>query len=126
MLSIKYLHENREEAIRRLAVKGFKGEQIIDELLGLDNDRRNSQRQLDENLAEQNRISKSIGLLMKEGKRDEAEAAKAQIASLKEGSKQMESRKKELEDRIQNLIIQIRTCLRTSSRKVQRQKTTYA
>ncbi|KGN95175.1 seryl-tRNA synthetase [Porphyromonas sp. COT-108 OH2963] len=107
MLSIKYLHENREEAIRRLAVKGFKGEQIIDELLGLDNDRRDSQRRLDENLAEQNKISKSIGLLMKEGKRDDAEVAKAQIASLKEGSKQMESRKKELEDRILNLIVQI-------------------
>lgn len=107
MLTIKYLLENSEEAIERLAIKNVDACQVIEKLRLLDEERRTTQSALDNSLSEQNKISKEIGLLMREGKRDEAEKAKSTVSELKESSKELEVRKKDLESQIHQLIIEL-------------------
>ena len=73
MLTIKQITENTDAVIRGLEKKRFKdAKEMIEKVLELDSKRRNAQNQLDRNLAEVNSTSKSIGLLMKEGKKEEA------------------------------------------------------
>ena len=107
MLTIKYLLENSEEAIERLAIKNVDACQVIEKLRSLDEERRTTQSALDNSLSEQNKISKEIGLLMREGKRDEAEKAKSTVSELKESSKELEVRKKDLESQIHQLVIEL-------------------
>ena len=71
MLTLKVITENPEDVIRRLAKKHFDGKEIIGKIIELDKTRRTSQQELDKNLSELNLISKTIGQLMKEGKKKE-------------------------------------------------------
>ena len=80
---------------------------MIEKLRLLDEERRTTQSALDNSLSEQNKISKEIGLLMREGKRDEAEKAKSTVSELKESSKELEVRKKDLESQIHQLVIEL-------------------
>ncbi len=89
MLQVNYIRENKEEVIKRLAIKNFNAEEIIDEILVLDEDRRKTQKQLDDTLAEANKASKEIGGLYKQGKREEAEALKSRTSELKQKSKEL-------------------------------------
>lgn len=82
MLTLKVINENREEVIRKLAKKRFVAEDIINQIVALDEKRRSSQTLLDSQLSEINLLSKSIGGLMKEGKKAEAEIAKQQVSEL--------------------------------------------
>lgn len=107
MLTIKYLLENSEDAIKRLRVKHVEATGVIERLRSLDEERRNTQSELDNSLAEQNKISKEIGQLMRDGNCEKAEQAKSNVAKLKETSKALEVRKRELEDSIQQLIIEL-------------------
>ena len=75
MLELKLLSEKPEFVIERLAVKNFDAKEIVSQILDCDTQRRSIQTQLDANLAQQNKAAKSIGALMKEWKREEAEAA---------------------------------------------------
>ena len=83
MLELKILREKPEFVIERLAVKNFDAREIVSRILDIDAQRRSIQTQLDANLSQQNKAAKSIGMLMKEGKKEEAEAAKKEVASLK-------------------------------------------
>lgn len=107
MLTLKDINENREEVIRKLARKNFEAADIIDRIIELDEKRRNSQTKLDGNLAEVNQLSKSIGNMMREGKKDEAEATKLQVSDLKESNKTIESDLKDAETEIHNLLVTI-------------------
>lgn len=107
MLTTKFLLENTDEAIRRLAVKHVDAAPIIEEIRTIDERRRATQRSLDDALAEQNKLSKEIGALMKEGKKDLAEEAKNKVAQLKETTKELEVTKKDLEDKLHALIVQL-------------------
>ena len=73
MLTLSAIKENPQEIIRRLAVKHFDAEQLINEILDLDKTRRSAQAQLDQNRSEQNKLAAQIGALMKAGNKDEAE-----------------------------------------------------
>ena len=73
MLTIKFIAENKEAVLAGLTKKGFKNLTVIDEVLELDLRRRQTQARYDLALSELNQISKSVGLLMKEGKKAEAE-----------------------------------------------------
>ena len=84
MLTLKQLRDERENTIRRLAVKGVDAAPVIDKIIELDNQRKALQAELDNNLAEQNSIARSIGQLFKEGKAQEANELKAKTAELKE------------------------------------------
>ncbi|MEG2150822.1 MAG: serine--tRNA ligase [Bacteroidaceae bacterium] len=92
MLTIKVITEKTDEVIRGLEKKHFKGaKEAIDNVLEIDKKRRNAQNQLDKNLAEVNSISKSIGLLMKEGKQQDAEKARNLVSEMKEGNKSLQA-----------------------------------
>jgi seryl-tRNA synthetase len=89
MLTINLIREKKEFIIERLKIKNFEAEEIIDRILVLDSLRREIQSKTDIMQGDMNRISKEIGFLMKEGKRDEAEAAKLKTYSLKEEIKSL-------------------------------------
>lgn len=84
MLSLKYLQENKEEAIKALGIKNFDATQIIDQVIELDEKRKSTQAKLDSTQAEMNSLSKEIGMLFKSGKVEEANSAKAKTGELKE------------------------------------------
>ena len=90
MLQLQYIKDNRDECIERLKIKHVADvEQRIDEIIALDERRRAMQQKSDAVKAEQNAIAKEIGMLFKQGKRDEAEAKKARTADLKSEEKQL-------------------------------------
>ncbi|MBP5742949.1 MAG: serine--tRNA ligase [Paludibacteraceae bacterium] len=100
MLTLKQITEDKEGIIRKLAKKLFDGREPIENVIAVNDTRKATQGKLDANLAELNKISKSIGLLLKEGKKDEAEAAKQQVASIKEANKTLEADMKAAEEKI--------------------------
>jgi tetratricopeptide (TPR) repeat protein len=72
MLQVNYIREHKEEVLKGLAVKNFKQPELVEEVLKLDEQRRQTQTQLDSLLAEGNAAAKQIGELMRQGKKDEA------------------------------------------------------
>ena len=108
MLTIKQITDNTEGVIRGLEKKHFKdAKATIDQVLAFNDKRRNAQNQLDKNLAEVNSISKSIGQLMKEGKKEEAEAAKARVAEFKEISKTLQAEMDQAQEDMNALLYTI-------------------
>lgn len=107
MLTLKVITENTDEVIRRLAKKHFDAKELIAKIIEADKKRRATQLSLDNSLAELNTISKSIGMLMKEGKKEEAEAARGKTAQIKENNKTLEAALKEIETEIQNMLVLI-------------------
>lgn len=91
MLTLKILREQPDFVIERLAVKNFDAKEIVKNILDADAKRRAAQTSLDQVLAQQNAKAKEIGMLMKKGERDAAEAIKKEVAALKEQSKELEA-----------------------------------
>lgn len=89
MLQVSYIRENREKVLERLAVRNFKQPELVDEVIALDDKRRQTQSELDSLSAEANAAAKQIGDLMRQGKKEEAEAIKARTAAIKEQSRPM-------------------------------------
>lgn len=107
MLTVKFIVENKEEVIARLAKKHFDGNDIINQIIDLDLERRKTQKELDEDLAESNRLAKSIGELFKKGDMAAAEAAKNRTKELKEKTKTFSEKLSSLEQQITNLLVLI-------------------
>lgn len=76
MLQVNYIRQNRETVLERLAIKNFTQTQLIDEIIALDDARKKSVLELEQRLSKRNRASKEIGVLMKSGKKQEADAEK--------------------------------------------------
>lgn len=87
MLTLQQIKENPEEIVARLAVKGFDGKEAIARIIALDESRRQLQLKNDNAAAELKKLAASIGSLMKNGQKEEAEKAKATVATLKESQK---------------------------------------
>ncbi len=107
MLQINYLRENKEEAIERLAIKNFDASGIIDQAIELDNQRRKTQNELDETLAEANNTSKEIGGFFKRGMINEANELKLKTAELKAQSKELNEKLGKIISGIKDLMLQI-------------------
>ena len=108
MLTLKLITEETDRVIRGLEKKHFKGaKEAIDEVLAVDKRRREAQQQLDKNLAEAKKMAAQIGGLMKEGKRDEAEAIKLQVSQMKDTNKQLEQQMNDSQDEMTRLLCQI-------------------
>lgn len=98
MLTLKLITEQTDRVVRGLQKKHFEGAQeAIDKAIALDKTRRETQQKLDACLAEQKKCAAEIGGLMKQGKRDEAEAAKAKVAALKEESQALQQQMNDVE-----------------------------
>ena len=107
MLTLKVITENTDEVVRKLARKGFDAKEVIGKIFELDKIRKSTQAELDANLAETNAISKSVGALMKEGKKAEAEEAKSKVASIKEKSKELDAKMSDAIEKINSLLYTI-------------------
>ncbi|MDR1544215.1 MAG: serine--tRNA ligase [Prevotellaceae bacterium] len=108
MLTLKNITENRELVIKGLQKKHFAdAENAVNEIITLDLQRRSVQKELDENLAESNRLAKSIGALMQAGKKDAANAAKVQTAQFKEQSKILSEKLDEIEAVLREKLLQV-------------------
>lgn len=108
MLTIKQITDHTGAVIRGLEKKHFRNaKETIEQVLEANDKRRNTQTILDKNLAEVNSLSKSIGQLMKEGKKEEAEAAKNRVAELKEANKKWQVEMEQAATGLQNLLYAI-------------------
>lgn len=104
MLQVSFLREQKERVLEGLKKRNFKSLELVDEAIQLDDLRKKTQQELDSQLSEINKISKEIGLLMKEGKKDEAEAAKSKTAQFKESSKELAVKLSETETSLVNIL----------------------
>ena len=101
MIDIKFLREN-PEAVKENIRKKFQDEKLplVDEVIALDKESRQTQQEADDLRAARNRISKEIGSLMKAGKREEAEAKKAEVAAGAKRLEELEKKETELQEKI--------------------------
>ena len=83
MLQLQILRQNPQEVKDKLAIKNFAELQLVDIIIALDDERKKLQLEFDNNQAKVNSVSKEIGALMAKGKKEEAEAKKIEVASLK-------------------------------------------
>lgn len=102
MLQISFLKENKERVIEGLKIRNFKDEdlKIVDEVIELDDLRKNTQTSLDNALAERNKLSKEVGALFQQGKREEAESIKNRVAELKSNISELEKNLKEAKEKL--------------------------
>ncbi len=107
MLQLQSLRENKNDIIDALRKRNIDTAPIIDEVLQLDENRRATQTQLDNLLAESNQLSKDIGALYKSGKPQEAENLKKKTGSLKEDSKRLGDELDATAEALQKLLYQI-------------------
>ncbi len=108
MLTLKLIKEQTEEVIKGLEKKHFTGaREAINKVIEVDKARRAAQNELDKNLSQVKTLSKSIGALMKEGRADEAERARAEVAAMKETNKSLEAAMTEAEAQLTTLLCSI-------------------
>ncbi|MCC8071580.1 MAG: serine--tRNA ligase [Bacteroidales bacterium] len=107
MLTLQQIKTSPERVVERLAVKGFDGKEAIARILELDNRRRELQLKNDNQAAQLKQLAASIGALMKQGKADEAQEAKATVAALKEEQKSYAEGLAAAEEEIHQLLLNI-------------------
>lgn len=108
MIDIKFLREN-PEAVKENIRKKFQDDKLplVDEVIVLDEERRKAQQEADNIKAEKNKISKEIGALMAQGKKEEAEAAKKKVAESAEKLAKLEEKQKECEEKTTKIMMVI-------------------
>lgn len=107
MLTINLIREKKDFIIERLKIKNFNAEEIIDKILVLDANRREIQTKADLLQGDMNRISKEIGVLMKDGKKAEAGAAKEKTYNLKEEIRTLSEKLGPLDTDLRDEIIKL-------------------
>lgn len=107
MLQVNFLRENRDRAIEGLKKRQFKQLELVDQAIEADDKRKKIQTELDAQLSEINKISKEIGMLMKAGKKEEAEQAKQKTSQYKDSSKALEAELDAVQKELLNILYQI-------------------
>ena len=107
MLTVKFLEENTEEVIARLAVKNFDGRTIVHQVLEADKNRKQLQVRSDTLQNELNALAREIGQMMKSGQALQAGEAKRRTAELKEEVKSLAQQQSEAEETLRNLLVTI-------------------
>ena len=105
MLTLKLLRDDPQFVIDRLAVKNFDASELVGKIIALDDNRKALQRESEALATEQKQFASRIGLLMKEGKRDEAEAAKAEVAALKAKAAGLDAKAAENNTELESLLV---------------------
>ena len=108
MIDIKYLREHPEE-VKENIKKKFQDSKLplVDEVIELDKARRDAQKEADELKASRNTLSKRIGALMKEGKKEEAEEVKKQVAANAEKLAELDAKQAEMEEKVTKIMMVI-------------------
>lgn len=107
MLQVNFIRQNTELVKQKLAVRNFKEPGLVDEILQLDDERRKLQQDSEQRQSKLNSSAKEIGQLMAKGARDEAEARKAEVASLKSSMQPMLDQLMALEQQVQDIILKL-------------------
>jgi seryl-tRNA synthetase len=107
MLQVPYLRDNTEKALTGLAKRNKDFSVTVQSIISVDESRRKLQNELDNLLAESNKISKTIGDLFKEGKREEADGMKVRTTEIKEECKGIETNLSQLEEELKQLLYQV-------------------
>ncbi len=107
MLQVNYIRLHKEKVLERLAVKNFKATGLVDEVLALDDRRKQLTLQYDETQAAVNNASKEIGKLIGQGKKEEAERRKAEVAALKEGLQPITEELNQVERALQDTLVKL-------------------
>ena len=107
MLTLALIKENPEDVIKRLEKKHFDGRDAINRVLELDKERRAAQTLRDNQAAQLNKMAALIGGFMKEGKKEDAEKVKSEVAALKENNKAIDERVKAADDEIRNILLTV-------------------
>ncbi|GAB3642052.1 serine--tRNA ligase [Spirosoma arcticum] len=108
MLQLSFIRENKETTLAGLRKRNFADvDAIVDQVIALDQQRRDTQRDLDDTLALSNAKAGQIGALMKAGDKTAAEAAKTETADLKVRSKTLADTLRQLEADLQDLLVTI-------------------
>lgn len=112
MLQLKVIREDKQRIINGLHKRNWTAQdvKVIDKILKTDDDRRANQKELDDTLAEQNRLAKQIGALMGQGKKEEAEKLKMQVAELKTRTKTLEERTGSIQEQLDALLYSVPNC----------------
>ena len=111
MLHIPYLREHKNEIIEKLKIKNFEANEIIENLLIKDDERKTTQKELDDLLSKSNQLSKQIGEMYQSGQADKANVIKAECAEIKEDAKILQEKYTTLEKEITEVLVQIPMCL---------------
>ena len=106
MIDIKFLREN-PDVVRENIKKKFQDEKLplVDEVIALDEKRRTNQQEADEIRAHRNKISKEIGALMAQGKKEEGMALKDEVAKEAKRLEELEAKQKELDEEVTNKMM---------------------
>jgi seryl-tRNA synthetase len=107
MLQVNFLRQNKDEVLRRLAIKNFKQPGIVDEVIALDDERKRLQADFDNTQSKVNAASKDIGKLMGQGKKDEAEALKKEVAEHKATLEPLKQQMADVEKKLIDTLIQL-------------------
>ena len=108
MLQVSEIKSNRDLFIIRLGKRGVdSAEEILDHVIDLDEVRKQTQAELDNLLSELNATSKKIGMLMREGKKEEAEQAKTETSKIKERSKELQEKMEDTKDKLTSALYDI-------------------
>lgn len=107
MLQIAYIRENQEQVVKALAKRNLDAAEMIQKVIDLDEQRRATQVELDNILAESNKLSKEIGDLMRNGEKSKAEILKEKTAKLKDKTADLKERLNTFTDELTNQLYQI-------------------
>jgi seryl-tRNA synthetase len=107
MLEVAKIRAQKEQLLERLAKRNVNYTENIEQIISLDDQRKRTQFKLDEELAEQNQLAKTIGELFKTGKANDAEVLKSRVSELKENSTVLKAELNECEERIQEILFTI-------------------
>ncbi len=107
MLTLNFIRENKDLIIERLKVKNFDAENTLDTIIELDNKRRETQQETDSLQAEMNIISKKIGQLFSQGRKDEAEEAKNKTGEIKGKIKELSTTLASIEKDLNDQLITV-------------------
>jgi len=109
MLQVKVIRDEKQRILNALRKRNWSAQQLkaIDQIIQLDETRRAGQKEVDDSLAEQNRLSKQIGQLMGQEKKEEAEGLKSQVAQLKEQNKGREEQQHQTEQDLETLLLSV-------------------
>jgi seryl-tRNA synthetase len=107
MLEIQNIRDKKDEVLKRLSKRNNDFSPVIEKILEIDAQRRKTQNEMDSQLAEMNKISKEVGALMQQGKKEEANAAKEKTSSLKQSTQELKEKLTEFEKEQNQLLYTI-------------------
>ncbi len=107
MLQIQKIREEKQAVINSLKTKNFDAASIVESIVSLDEKKRKTQAQNDEQLSRINKASKEIGMLMGQGKKEEAEVKKGEVGQLKSTSKELGAQLQQLEKELHDELVKL-------------------